>query len=159
MVRTGALAKVSMAVPSGALALRLTTEPFATMLLGAAPPVATVTVRLLLTLPGANATDAAPSGLVAEPPAVAVTRDVPGGEGPLPGVDAGSNGGKTALWGVLVVPEGCAELVVAGVVEVVPPDGDPPVEVVPAAFCVSWLPGVPEVPPVGLCAVPEEVTE
>jgi len=93
------------------------------------------------------------------PPPFVLTDHAAGGDGPLPGVAAGSVDGKSALRGVLAAPDCCETVVVVVVVELVPPDEEPPVDVVPAAFCVSWLPGVLEVPPVELSDVPEEVTE
>ena len=59
--------------------------------------VATDTTVEFETSPGANATVALPSPATAEPPPFGVTS--PGGDGPLPGVAAGSGGGG-------VVPSG-----------------------------------------------------
>src|SRR5438067_9376733 len=55
------------------------------------------------TEPGANATLAEPSALVTVPPALEVTRPDPGGDGPLPGIEAGSGGGGVTPAGVVVV--------------------------------------------------------
>jgi len=65
------------------------------------------------TAPGAKATLAEPSALVTVPPALEVTRPDPGGDGPLPGIEAGSGGGGVVPAGiVVVVPDAELEVVV-----------------------------------------------
>jgi hypothetical protein len=93
----------------------------------------TVTVTFAATAPGANETLAEPSALVAVPPAVGVTSAEPGGDGPLPGIEAGSGGGGVIPVGSgAVLPDAEVVLVEESVLAVgggcVPPE----VVVVPA---------------------------
>src|SRR5690349_8347304 len=79
MVRTGVPSKVSTAAPLLSTAARSYTPPIGLKPAGAVPWL-TLTVTLLATVPGANATVAEPSPLETTPPSAGVT--VPGAGGP-----------------------------------------------------------------------------
>src|SRR5438105_11109254 len=112
---------------------------------GACPAALTETVRLLLTLPGANVTLAEPSALVAVPPLVAVT--FAGGESPLAVLVTGFGGVEVVPMGAFVAPSDWFEGVVPPVAPPVLPPDVPLAPAVLAAVCVLDVsPGWPEAP-------------
>ena len=125
-------------------------------------PAVTLTAMLLDTLPGPNATVAAPSLDDAAPPLVAVTIVEPaGGDGPLPGVEAGSlAAGSDCVAVRLAGLAGSAGVLLPVAPPLAPPPADvplpPEVPVTPVALVLS---PVADAPPVGVVGVPATAGE
>jgi hypothetical protein len=138
MVRIGAAANVSTKLPSPATALRLTTDPTASIPAGAAPPTDTETVTLVETLPAVKLTLAEPSVLVAVPPPDGVTRPAAGGDRPLLVFAFGSGAEPSVPAGAEVAP---SDWVVGVVPASVPPEPPEPFPVALSAPVVEPTPG------------------
>src|SRR6266542_2820269 len=125
-VSTGASPNVEIVAPlSVSTAVRSKTAEAAWIDEGTVAVVGTTdTAVVAATAPGAKTTVARPSVLAAVPPVVGVTTAPAGGPRPLPGTDAGSAGGSTALVGV-AVPADDGVLVVVDEPVVEEPDVPP----------------------------------